>query len=309
MTLRSMDHLLHCNIFAPSLLPDSPDAFEELIDALYCGKATASLTLVHIQDLMVRFSIPIAKTLEVLYLYHVVNNRLRMFNLNSDDYSAIYDFLVALDYKIVEIDDSLMINFIASLAKLRLLRKISDEISLSFPTTDPYRSKLDQLAKSWTVFYNDSRSKNHENAAGCTKTDLLIDNISPKQLSQIPSNRFPLVRYDFQPDPSYPRTGMELARRITEDRVRKVSASDGVRAETNSHKLQNELNLFQQGEADLECIPHLPNLILTIPHHSAGLYCNLKSMLTSLSSAVVNRYRGYSNIPVHDNAELVEISS
>ncbi|KAK9236813.1 hypothetical protein V1525DRAFT_405742 [Lipomyces kononenkoae] len=154
MTLSTMDHLLHCNIFARSLMPDSPDAFEELVDTLYCGKATASLTLLHIQDVMVRFSIPVAKTLEVLYLYHVVNNRLRMFNLNSEDYSAIYDFLVALDCNIVEIDDSLIINFIANLAKLRLLRKISDEISLSFPATGPYRSKLEGLAKSWMVFYN-----------------------------------------------------------------------------------------------------------------------------------------------------------
>ncbi|KAK9373154.1 uncharacterized protein V1513DRAFT_459976 [Lipomyces chichibuensis] len=224
-----MDYLSNCNIFACSLMPDSPDAFDELIEALYCGTLTASLKLLYIQDVMVRFSIPVGKTLEVLYLYHIVNNRLRMFNLKSEDYRAIYDFLVALDYQKVEIDDSLIINFIASLAKLRLLRRISDEISLSFPATAPYHSKLEDLAKSWMVFYNVSRSKDHANVtdAGATILDnhahyALIENISSNALSHSPCTPFPLDRYSFQPHPSYAHTGMELARRLTKEKVQKI---------------------------------------------------------------------------------------
>ncbi|KAK9432097.1 hypothetical protein V1505DRAFT_366384 [Lipomyces doorenjongii] len=295
-----MDHLSNCNIFACSLMPDSPDAFDELIEALYCGTLTASLKLLYIQDVMVRFSIPAGKTLEVLYLYHIVNNRLRMFNLKSEDYRAIYDFLAALDYQNVEIDDSLIINFIASLAKLRLLRRISDEISLSFPTTAPYHSKLEELAKSWMVFYNVSRSNADANVTVAVPTILddhshyaPTENISSNKLSQSLCTRRPLDRYSFQPHPSYAHPGMELARRLTKERVQ---------------KLQNELDLFQQDETDLACIPHLQDFIMMIPRQSVGVYGSFMSLLNFFSSAVVNRCRGYRTIPINDNAELVEIS-
>ncbi|KAK9384872.1 hypothetical protein V1515DRAFT_588791 [Lipomyces mesembrius] len=312
----NMDHLSNCNIFACSLMPDSPDTFHELIEALYCGTLTATLKLLYIQDVMVRFSIPVGKTLEVLYLYHIVNNRLRMFNLKSEDYRAIYDFLAALDYQNVEIDDSLIINFIASLAKLRLLRRMSDEISLSFPTTAPYHSKLEELAKSWMVFYNGtivdshtnqiqvSRSNNDANDANLVTVAVPtilddhshyapIEDISSNKLSQSPCTPRRFDRYSFQPYPSYAHQGMELARRLANERVQ---------------KLQDELNLFQQDETDLVCIPHLQDFIMIIPRQSVGICGSFMSLLTFFSSAVVNRCRGYRTIPINDNAELVEIS-
>ncbi|KAK9244623.1 hypothetical protein V1506DRAFT_554524 [Lipomyces tetrasporus] len=232
-----MDHLSNCYIFAGSLMPDSQDAFEELIEALYCGSLT-SLTLIRIQEAMVRFSIPAEKTLEVLYLYHIVNNSLRMFNMSSQDYKAIYDFLVELDYKTVEIDDNLIINFIVSLAKLRLLRQISDDIFLSFPTTAPYRSHLNELTRSWMVFYDHSarvyyriRHANYHFAAGEGPTILdghadytPIDNISSKMAVHSPCAPYCMNRDDLQPHPRYIHAEMELPRRLTKERMKEAGS-------------------------------------------------------------------------------------
>ncbi|KAJ8097556.1 hypothetical protein POJ06DRAFT_34299 [Lipomyces tetrasporus] len=224
-----MDHLSNCYIFAGSLMPDSQDAFEELIEALYCGSLT-SLTLIRIQEAMVRFSIPAEKTLEVLYLYHIVNNSLRMFNMSSQDYKAIYDFLVELDYKTVEIDDNLIINFIVSLAKLRLLRQISDDIFLSFPTTAPYRSHLNELTRSWMVFYDGSRTNSPDNGEGPTILDghadyTPIDNISSKMAVHSPCAPYCMNRDDLQPHPRYIHAEMELPRRLTKERMKEVGSN------------------------------------------------------------------------------------
>ncbi|KAK9358699.1 hypothetical protein V1504DRAFT_262563 [Lipomyces starkeyi] len=281
-----MDHLSNCNIFTCSLMPDSPDAFDELIEALYCGTLTASLKLLYIQDVMVRFSIPVGKTLEVLYLYHIVNNRLRMFNLKSEDYRAIYDFLVALDYQNVEIDDSLIINFIASLAKLRLLRRISDEISLSLPAIAPYHSKIEELAKSWMVFYNVSRSNDHANgsiqqqayyrildanylvtANSATILDdhshyAPIENISLNTLSQSPCTPFPLDRYSFQPHPSYAHQGMELARRLTKERVQKVRTNMTTEVSPLTARSFKTSSTYFSKMKPILCVPHIYKISL-----------------------------------------------
>ncbi|KAK9320044.1 hypothetical protein V1517DRAFT_330566 [Lipomyces orientalis] len=294
-----MDHLSNCNIFAGSLTLDSQDAFEELIETLYCGSLTTSLTLIRIQQAMVQFSIPAEKTLEVLYLYHIVNNSLRMFNLNSQDYKAIYDFLVAIDYKTVEIDDNLIINFIVSLAKLRLLRQISDDIFLSFPTTAPYSSQLNELARSWMVFYNGSRPNSPDNGEGPTTQDehancAPIDSISSKMVAHSPCTPYHMNRDDLQPHPGYVHAEMELPRRLTKERMK---------------ELQNELDLFQQDETDLMCIPQLQNYVMSVPRQSVGVYGSFMGMLSVMTSAVVNRRRGYRTLPIIDNAELVEVSS
>ncbi|KAK9466936.1 hypothetical protein V1512DRAFT_207205 [Lipomyces arxii] len=137
-------------ILFKELRPDSEAKCRDFIGMLVC-EAVPKLS--DIKDLMQDFEITPNALLMVIYLYHLANQRFKPLRLTGTDYKAIYDFLVEVDCNKLELDDNLAFDFIESLARLRLLRKLTSDVLNNVQMPKKYAGRLADMSKSWMVFY------------------------------------------------------------------------------------------------------------------------------------------------------------
>ncbi|KAK9456752.1 hypothetical protein V1511DRAFT_495208 [Dipodascopsis uninucleata] len=110
-----------------------------------------------VRDYISKYSVPESYLLRVLFIRYLIHQEKIGMPLRQDDFLALLDFIEAVDLRDIVLDNTLAIDFIQSLRRLRVSSKMMSEIIQKFPLKQTAENaKIINLAKEWSIFYKDN---------------------------------------------------------------------------------------------------------------------------------------------------------